>query len=146
MRTYQLTWLFFGAVTGLLLGVGAFTVHFAEGFSYLSDDAAACANCHIMNDHYSGWNQSSHKNVAQCNDCHTPPGLVAKYANKASNGFWHSFAFTTGWHPDPIRIKPSNLEVTEATCKSCHNLVQHTAPSNDVNCTRCHSGVGHMIR
>src|SRR2546425_8848908 len=28
--------------------------------------------------------------------CHTPASLIPKYAVKASNGFWHSFAFTSG--------------------------------------------------
>ncbi len=146
MKKQQLLWLLFGAAAGLLLGVGAFTINFAKGFSYLSKDSAACANCHIMNEHYSAWSTSSHKAVAQCNDCHTPPGFIAKYVNKASNGFWHSLAFTTGNYPDPIRIKASNLEVTETTCKGCHSLVQHYDQTSEVHCTRCHTGVGHRIR
>lgn len=55
-----------------------------------------------------------------CNDCHTPKGLIPKYATKASNGFWHSFAFTTGRFPDPLRIKARNHEITENACRKCH--------------------------
>jgi cytochrome c nitrite reductase small subunit len=72
----------FGVPLGLVLGLGAFTFVYAKGGSYMTDRAAACANCHIMRDQYEGWLRSSHRPVAVCNDCHTPPGLVGKYATK----------------------------------------------------------------
>jgi cytochrome c nitrite reductase small subunit len=68
---------------------------YARGGSYLTDDPAACANCHVMREQYDGWIAASHRAVAVCNDCHTPPGLLGKYATKARNGFWHSVAFTS---------------------------------------------------
>ncbi len=64
----------FGVPLGLVLGLGAFTFVYAKGGSYMTDRAAACANCHIMRDQYEGWLRSSHRPVAVCNDCHTPPG------------------------------------------------------------------------
>ena len=70
---------------GLAAGVGGFTFVYARGASYLTNDPAACANCHVMDEYYAGWMKSSHRAVATCNDCHTPPGLVPKYATKASN-------------------------------------------------------------
>lgn len=33
----------------------------------------------------------------------------ASYLAKASNGFWHSLAFTTGTFPDPLQINFSRL-------------------------------------
>ena len=66
-----------------------------------------------MNEQFDGWQRSSHRAVAGCNDCHAPHTFLGKYATKASNGFWHSFAFTTGDFPDPIRIKDHNREVTD---------------------------------
>jgi len=33
---------------GASLGVGAFTFGYAQGASYLSNDPAACVNCHVM--------------------------------------------------------------------------------------------------
>jgi cytochrome c nitrite reductase small subunit len=80
---------------GLAVGVGTYTFVYARGYSYMTDNAEACVNCHIMQDQFSGWVKSSHRAVAVCNDCHTPPGFVAKYATKARNGFWHSYYFTT---------------------------------------------------
>jgi cytochrome c nitrite reductase small subunit len=130
------------------MGVGAYTFVYAKGGSYLTNDPAACANCHIMQEYYDGWTRSSHHIAAVCNDCHTPPGLAAKYATKGSNGFWHSFAFTTGRHPDPLRIKPHNRQVAEQACQKCHlEIVQAIegghAEKTKLSCIACHGAVGH---
>ena len=138
-----------GIAIGLAAGIGGYTFIYAKGASYLTNNPAACANCHIMSEHYDGWIKSSHRSVASCNDCHTPPGLIAKYATKASNGFWHSFAFTSGRYPDPLRIKPHNREITERACRKCHQEIVEAieGPHNEraeLSCIRCHSSVGHM--
>jgi len=140
-----------GIVAGLTLGGGAglglFTFQYAKGTSYLTNDPKACANCHIMEDQYSAWLKSSHHGVATCNDCHTPPGLISKYATKASNGFWHSFAFTTGKFHEPIQIKPRNHDVTERACRKCHEAFVHEIDlpqgRDRISCTHCHLSVGH---
>jgi cytochrome c nitrite reductase small subunit len=135
-------------IIGLVLGIGGYTFLYAKGASYLTNDPAACANCHIMHEQYDGWIKSSHKAVAVCNDCHTPPGFVAKYVTKASNGFWHSFAFTTGWFHEPIQITSRNREVTELACRGCHQVIVEAIEGGHqedakVACMRCHSTVGH---
>ncbi len=129
-------------------GLGLFTVAYARGFSYLTDDPAACANCHVMQDHYDGWLKSSHRSVAVCNDCHTPPGFWAKHYTKALNGWNHSRAFTTGNYPDPIRITKRNEWVTELACRECHGpvvemMVGRSDGSEFPSCIRCHAEVGH---
>ena len=137
---------------GAAFGLGAFTFVYARGYSYLSNDAAACANCHIMSEHYAAWLKSSHRAVASCNDCHTPHDVVGKYAVKAKNGFWHSFYFTTGGFPDPLRITEGNREVTEGACRFCHQplteSIEHGTSDErgQASCTRCHFRVGHWIR
>jgi cytochrome c nitrite reductase small subunit len=40
--------LIFALSLGLAAGLGAFTFVYARGYSYLSNDPSACANCHIM--------------------------------------------------------------------------------------------------
>jgi cytochrome c nitrite reductase small subunit len=109
-----------GVAFGMTIGVGAYTFVYARGYSYMTDNAEACVNCHVMQDQFSGWLKSSHRAVAVCNDCHTPPGLVGKYATKAQNGFWHSYYFTTGWFEDNIHITPRGRAVTEQACRKCH--------------------------
>jgi cytochrome c nitrite reductase small subunit len=110
-------------LTGAALGLGAFTFVYAKGASYLSTDPAVCANCHIMSEHYAAWQRSSHRFAAGCADCHMPHNPIGKYAAKASNGFWHSLAFTTGRFPDPLQIKPGNRAITEQTCRDCHAAI-----------------------
>ena len=160
------------AALGVVAGLGAFTFVYAKGASYLTTDAASCANCHIMEEHYSAWLKSSHRTVAKCADCHMPHDVVGKYAAKASNGFWHSLAFTTGRFPDPLQIKAHNREITERTCRNCHGAIVdqidgggfepiearagaerpsiHDGASvlgaGEFSCIRCHTYVGHLVR
>jgi cytochrome c nitrite reductase small subunit len=158
-------------LVGITAGLGTFTFGYARGYSYLSNDPAACANCHIMNEHYGAWMKGSHHSVATCNDCHTPHDPVGKYSVKARNGFWHSFYFTTGGYPDPLRITEGNRKVTENACRYCHaeitDAIDHRAvdvsstgsatdragavhrgpgAAEPTSCIRCHRHVGHWVR
>jgi cytochrome c nitrite reductase small subunit len=138
-----------GIAIGIVSGLGGYTFLYAKGASYLTDNPAACANCHIMQEQYDGWIKASHRATAVCNDCHTPPGFIAKYAAKASNGFWHSFAFTTGHFPEPLRIGARNRAIAEQACRNCHrDIVEAIEGPHDEGdkllCIRCHSEVGHL--
>jgi len=147
-RTQLVARIVLGVAVGLTVGIGGYTFIYAKGYAYLSDIPSACANCHVMNEQYDGWVKSSHHAVATCNDCHTPPGLVAKYATKASHGFWHSYYFTTDTFHEPIRISPGSAEVTEAACRRCHadviEAIDAGHPGADLSCVRCHQSVGHL--
>lgn len=161
-------------LVGGAVGAGGYTFVYAKGASYLTDDPAACANCHVMNEQYAGWVKSSHHTVAVCNDCHTPHNFFGKYYTKALNGWHHSVAFTSGDFHEPIHIGERNLQVTEAACRSCHQDIvqqiepgllvrvsaqatgdsrkdaelhgsQHPPPADGtLSCLRCHHSVGHM--
>ncbi|HEX6315787.1 MAG TPA: cytochrome c nitrite reductase small subunit [Gemmatimonadaceae bacterium] len=172
--TTRFWWALAAAVAfGLAAGLGAFTFVYAKGASYLSTDPAACANCHIMGEHYAAWAKSSHRSVAGCADCHMPHEFVGKWAAKASNGFWHSLAFTTGRFPDPLQIKPHNRAITEHACRDCHQPIVDAidagsrgveaegeggvarpavhdgtviAGAGELSCIRCHTYVGHLVR
>lgn len=149
MKAIAWTGLALGALVGVAVGVSGYTFVYAKGASYLTDDPEACANCHVMREQFEGWVKGSHHKVAGCNDCHTPPGAVAKYATKAKNGFWHSFAFTSGRFPDVIQIKASNRGVTERACRKCHaDIVEAIeaphAGGPETPCLRCHPSVGHL--
>ena len=149
MKLQTLKGIILGGAIGIAVGVGSYTFIYAKGYSYLSNDPGACANCHIMQEQFDGWVKSSHHAVAVCNDCHTPPGLVGKYATKASNGFWHSFYFTTGGFHEPIQITPRNHRVTEQACRKCHSEIVEAIDgvhqtSGELSCVRCHRTVGHL--
>jgi cytochrome c nitrite reductase small subunit len=133
---------------GLAVGVGGFTFVYARGAAYLTNDPRACANCHVMRDYLEGWLKSSHHAVAVCNDCHTPHDVLGKYATKAANGFWHSFAFTTGRFVEPIRITERNRRISEAACRDCHRTIVDAIDSGHraddrLDCVPCHGAVGH---
>ena len=153
MRTTTVT-IAAAVIVGLTIGLGSYTFVYARGYSYLTNDPAACANCHVMRDHFAAWTRASHRAVATCNDCHTPPGLIPKYLTKATNGFWHSFYFTVGGYPDPLRITARNHAVTEQACRKCHaeltasiDLVPSPGSARDhdaLSCIACHRTVGHL--
>jgi cytochrome c nitrite reductase small subunit len=149
MRRGSLSLLVAGML-GIAAGSGAFTFVYAEGGSYLRDDAAACANCHIMGAYLKAWERGSHRSAARCNDCHAPHGsLVAKLGVKAINGLKHSWVFTTGDYPDSLQITAFNRRVTEGACRHCHAEVvsglapTHRAGAGSLACIRCHAEVGH---
>jgi len=166
MRMSRTAWLILalGVAAGAVIGLGGFTFGYARGYSYLTNNPSACANCHVMREHFAAWSKGSHRSVATCNDCHTPHTLIGKYATKATNGFWHSFYFTTGRFPDPLRANARNHRIAEASCRHCHSeitaAIEHgaerpmvrQAAANDVarpeefSCIRCHRYVGHWVR
>jgi cytochrome c nitrite reductase small subunit len=144
---------------GVAIGIGTFTFVYARGYSYVTDDPAACANCHVMSEQYASWMKSSHRSVAVCNDCHTPHDFLGKYATKARNGFWHSYYFTLGGFHEPIQATARSREIAETACRDCHGAITsmllhgEEVPDFDESgqpdagralaCTRCHMDVGH---
>jgi cytochrome c nitrite reductase small subunit len=155
--------IFLGVLFGAMVGIGVSTFKYAAGLAYLSNDPAACVNCHIMRDEYDAWRKGPHHAFATCNDCHVPPHFPRKYIAKAMNGYHHSTGFTfQPSRPDepgaklvfeePIRIKAKNSELLQENCLRCHgDFVQDIvggSTSNDdaVRCVHCHRGVGHGAR
>ena len=63
--------LIIGLLIGVAVGVGSYTFIYAKGYSYVTNNPAACANCHVMQDHFDAWAKGSHRVAASCNDCHT---------------------------------------------------------------------------
>ena len=149
MNLQLLKLIILGVGLGLAVGVGVYTFWYGKGYSYMSNDPNACANCHIMNDQYSGWLKSSHRSVATCNDCHTPHAFIPKYLSKAENGFWHSKGFTLQDFHEPIMIRSHNSAVLQKNCVGCHTaLLDELNPhAGDVrrmlDCVHCHREVGH---
>lgn len=146
MRSRVLLGVLAALSAGAILGLGGFTLIYGKGYSYLLDDPKACINCHIMRDNFNTWTVSTHRNVT-CNECHVPKAFPARYLSKASNGWFHSYAFTFE-DVQVIRIKPHNERVLAANCASCHapmvvNLKTHGMPALGKPCFECHKGVGH---
>lgn len=151
-RRVALVGVLLGLLAGLAAGVGGFTFIYARGYSYMTNAPEACANCHVMQDHYDAWRKSSHHAVAVCNDCHTPASVIGKYLTKATNGYHHSMAFTFKKIEGPIMITERNRKVTEAACRKCHQdivqMIDHPhgggSQAQALECLKCHKSVGHM--
>lgn len=108
-------------VGGLIAGLGIYTVYMSRAYSYLSDDPAACINCHIMTPYYQSWNHSSHAQWATCNDCHVPhDNVVNQYAFKAKDGLYHAAVFTMRGEPQVIRPREESYGVIMNNCIRCH--------------------------
>lgn len=106
---------------GVVAGLGAYTFYMSRAYSYLSDDPAACVNCHIMTPYYLSWMHSSHHVHTNCNDCHVPQdNVVDKYAFKAMDGLYHSAVFTINGEPQVIRPRTASHEVIMNNCIRCH--------------------------
>lgn len=149
-RSYLATGLLLATVLGIgaAAGLGIFAFGYAQGTSYLVDSPKACANCHVMEEHFSAWIKSSHGKFATCNDCHAPhDGVIEKYYCKGRNGFFHSLAFTTGNYPENLVITDYNRGITERACRHCHSEIVHTidveSSNEPIACIRCHDNVGH---
>jgi len=91
--------------------------------------------------------------VATCNDCHTPHALVPKLIAKADNGWNHSVKFTLGNYQLPLRIREINKRRLQHNCVECHAEMvseiswrQEPEMHQELDCTRCHAGVGHGDR
>jgi cytochrome c nitrite reductase small subunit len=136
------------AILGVLFGLGAYTFHYAQGVSYLSDESETCVNCHVMREQFDSWNRSSHRAFATCNDCHTPHDFAGKWYVKGMNGLHHSWAFTTGDFPNNILIKESNSRVAQRNCVECHQAmvanIHLTRAGHELSCVSCHGNVGHL--
>lgn len=145
-------------LVGVFLGLGLYTIDYADATAYLSNDPRACANCHIMRDELDGWQKASHHAVTTCNDCHVPQDLIGKYTTKADHGYRHSKGFTFQDFHEPIQIKPHSLDVVQRNCLRCHGeLVEQLAAHAPIRaaagegpeilaCVHCHRGVGHGAR
>jgi cytochrome c nitrite reductase small subunit len=147
--------LFLAALVGVLLGIGADTFYYANGTAYLSNDPAACVNCHIMRDQYDSWRHGPHHANATCNDCHVPHDFVGKWMAKAEHGYRHSKAFTLQNFHEPIQITPADRIIVRDNCVRCHEakvsqlpgVIGHEgADSNALDCIHCHSAAGHGFR
>jgi cytochrome c nitrite reductase small subunit len=133
---------------GLPAGIGAFTFGYAKGFSYLSTDPNACANCHVMNEQLDDWGRSGHRHTAVCVDCHLPHDGIEKWLAKADHGFRHSAAFTLQNFKEPIEITPMDKALVQQNCIRCHGELVHplTDPAShheELDCLHCHRSAGH---
>jgi cytochrome c nitrite reductase small subunit len=140
---------------GVIAGLGMFIMRESNAVSYLGDDPKTCVNCHVMTTQYTTWQNSSHSNVASCNDCHVPhDNFVKKYAFKAKDGLYHATIFTMRAEPEVITMHKPGQEVVQQNCIRCHSpqvtdakasswIEGHYENRTDRTCWDCHREVPH---
>ncbi len=143
-------------IGGVIAGLGGYAVYMSRVHVYLSDDPAACINCHIMTPYYQTWDHSSHGRRATCNDCHVPHDNVFKqYAFKAKDGLLHASVFTLRAEPLAIRPREESYEVIMNNCIRCHTqlntefvktgMISYTEAKEGkgLTCWDCHTDIPH---
>lgn len=140
---------------GIITGLGFYILKISNAPSYLSDKPETCINCHVMNPQYATWNHSSHREVANCNDCHVPhDNVFNKYFFKAKDGMRHATIFTMRAEPQVIFIKEAGKKVVQQNCIRCHNrfltdnlVINNLSPlmahRTDRHCLDCHRETPH---
>ncbi len=140
---------------GIIVGLFAYLFIISNAVSYVSDEPTTCINCHVMEPQYASWFHSSHRENANCNDCHVPHNnFVSKYYFKAADGLRHSTVFTLRNEPQVIRIRHQGINVVQENCKRCHLYTNENVETLMVNgdnyehgegklCWDCHRNIPH---
>lgn len=114
---------------GIFFGLFFFAFYISKAHSYLSDNPKTCVNCHIMAPQYATWTHNSHRQYANCNDCHVPHNNVLnKYFFKAKDGMRHATMFTLRLEPQVIHIKEAGQKVVQNNCIRCHASLLNDEP------------------
>ena len=146
--------LFVGICMGIIAGLVVYLTIESKAPSYLSDDSKACANCHVMLSSYNTWEQSSHRENAQCIDCHIPhENIVRQYVAKGMDGLRHAYVFSANSYPEVIRATDTARSTIQANCIRCHDNLLNTTPAHNADllsygkngrvCWECHRHVPH---
>ncbi len=141
---------------GVIAGLGSYTIYMSKAHMYLSDDPAACVNCHIMTPYYQTWFHNSHSKWTNCNDCHVPQNsVISKYYFKAMDGLLHSAVFTMRTEPLAIRARNASSNVVMDNCIRCHTQLNNEFVKTGMisfnearegkgkACWDCHTSVAH---
>ena len=54
MQRFRSLTILASVIIGIAIGLGAYTFLYAQGYSYLTNNSAACANCQAMQAQYDG--------------------------------------------------------------------------------------------
>lgn len=136
-------------IMGLITGLFVFIIYISKAHSYLSDNPKACINCHIMAPQYATWMHSSHREAADCNDCHVPhQTFVHHYLFKAMDGAKHSYVYTFRLEPQTISMHSMGRKVVQDNCIRCHEttLMKTVMGQSEISrrpCWDCHRYTPH---
>lgn len=106
----------------------------------------ACGTCHSMNQAYTSWEMSNHKQVA-CTECHLPNNSMAAHlAAKARTGINDVYHEVVRDYPATVTLTAQGTSYLADNCLRCHkSTVEKTkmAQSGQDCTTKCHRGLVH---
>lgn len=141
-------------VSGVIIGFVIILLNISNAFSYLNEKPETCVNCHVMNSLYASWNHSSHREQANCVDCHMPHDFIGKYYVKARDGMKDVYKFTLRMETDVPHASDETKEIIQNNCIYCHKTMmksvnpiqrntKHHTEWNGKQCWDCHREIPH---
>ncbi|MBW8035563.1 MAG: cytochrome C [Planctomycetes bacterium] len=117
------------SISTTLFLIGAYWV--TKWSYHYSSTTQFCISCHEMIQPYQQYKKSSHyKNksgvVAECADCHLPPGAVSKWYTKITQGMNDSVRH--------VFLKPEDIDHEAWKCKAVKNI-------SSESCMKCHKNL-----
>ncbi len=124
-------------VAGILLGILVSAI--GSGALSITSQTGFCISCHEMRFvAEQGWKKSPHFDnehgvVAQCADCHVPPGILSKVWTKTRDGtkdiLVHLFGNTDIHKMDWKELgKLARSKIHDSACRKCHDSLTRKGP------------------
>lgn len=139
-------------VLGILIVLGAVAIFVMFGPPNVAESLAEpefCASCHVMKPQLEAFEQSPHRNLETCNDCHLPNNSFVRH------WFWDGVVgvrdlveFNLNMIPEHIVARERSKDWIQENCYRCHeNTVENVHPAVDSGwCWDCHREVYHDIQ
>ena len=135
-------------VLGVLVVLGAVAFFVMFGPPHLAEQFAEpefCASCHVMEPQFAAFQQSRHRWLESCHDCHLPHGNVVSYY------FWEGVVgardllyWNIGRIPEHITARERSRVWIDDNCRRCHSdVITGTHPEPDRMCWECHREAYH---
>ncbi|WP_227761738.1 NapC/NirT family cytochrome c [Zhaonella formicivorans] len=111
----------------------------------ITKDASFCVSCHVMQPAYGTWSHSSHREIVDCNGCHTDQrNYLTKTYSKVTSGVKHLVNNTFGDIPPRIRIATADEAIVQQNCIRCHGEVTRNVRMDPTrSCSDCHRYTPH---
>lgn len=110
-------------------------------------EAEFCGQCHAMDEQVDTYLHSSHLQVTNCGDCHSPHALITGSMFSAYTGTRDVYRVVTNTTPAVITTMKLSKKVIQDNCLRCHadflGDVADTSENGGNYCFQCHQSLAH---
>jgi len=128
---------------GLVIAVAGMLA-MGAGYAY-AESPQFCGTCHSMDQAFSTWKDSNHKQIA-CTECHLPnKNLAVKLVAKAQTGINDVYHEVLRDYPATIKVTTQGKTYLAQNCARCHEstLEKTQMAADGQDCAKCHRGLVH---